>query len=237
MTMNDYVLKVREWSTPATDYAEQTLGSASIQRGKQPKGYYRMEGVGGHMFYQCLKSIPLTMLKINNVTTMVDDPLHWLGMKLLAKHSKGNVLVGGLGLGLVAIALAKNPDVKEVTICDINKDVIDLVTPYVTQAWSDANADRLRILHENVFHHPIRAGDTIILDLWVKTHGDKPHPIADSMAQAIRLVRSQMHPFAKLFVWGVGDHKLNPSVDPKVRAKIPRNYADMITSSKRWGDN
>lgn len=223
-TMNDYVLKVKEWSTPATDYAEQTLGSARIQRGKQPKGYYRMEGVGGHMFYQCLKSIPLTMLKINKVTTMVDDPLHWMGMKLLAKHSKGNVLVGGLGLGLVAHALAENTDGREITIVDTNKDVLVLVTPYVTKAWADANRNRgnLRIRHGNVFNQPLRAYDIVILDIWVKSQGDDPKPIQESMNHAIRRCKAQMHPFAQLFVWGVADAVLNPSVDAQVRAKFPR---------------
>lgn len=222
MTIDEYVLKVTEWSTPATHYAEQTLGTASIQRGKQPRGFYNMEGVGGHMFYQCLKAIPLTMLKINKVTTMVDDPLHWMGMKLLAKHSVGNVLVGGLGLGLVAHALAENPDVKGVTIIDINVDVLNTVSPYVFDSWAGPNADKLRIRQGNVFHQPLRAYDTVILDIWVKSQGDDPKPICKSMSDAIRRCKAQMHPFAKLFVWGVGDHKLNPSVDAEVRAKFPR---------------
>ena len=43
----------------------------------------------------------------------------------------GRVLVGGLGLGVVVAAMDKNPRVTSITVLEINRKVIQLVSPYL----------------------------------------------------------------------------------------------------------
>lgn len=45
------------------------------------------------------------------------------------QSAKGRVLVGGLGLGVIATWMAKKPEVKEITVVEISKDVIKLSKP------------------------------------------------------------------------------------------------------------
>lgn len=224
MTEDRFTLKVNKtWNTPATKYPTQTVGSASIVRTKQPRGYYRMEAVDGYIFYQCMNPIPLTALIIDGKTTMVDDPLHWLGMKALARHSVGKVYVAGLGLGLIVHALATNPKVTHIHVVEINADVGALVYPLLPKG------NNIKVFHGNALQKCDRPNisdyDTIILDLWVKGHDDPPedNPFP-SMAKAIKWAFSNIKADASVWVWGIGDHRLNPSIDPEVRAKLPKNY-------------
>jgi phospholipid N-methyltransferase len=45
------------------------------------------------------------------------------------KKANGNVLIGGLGLGLVIHNILNKQEVKSITIIEINKDLIELVKP------------------------------------------------------------------------------------------------------------
>ncbi|MBU0778149.1 hypothetical protein KKF82_07810, partial [Patescibacteria group bacterium] len=83
---------------------------AKITRTQLNKDIYLMEGVRGYGKYYVKKPIPVTSLKIGRETVMVDDPLQWYGMQDLARHCKGKVLIGGLGLGLILHALQGDYD-------------------------------------------------------------------------------------------------------------------------------
>jgi hypothetical protein len=74
---------------------------------------------------------------------------HW-GPKY---HAKGHVLIGGLGMGLVALAAALKPEVKTVTIIEINPDVIAFVVPYLRAALEaeGVDPDKLEVIEADVF--------------------------------------------------------------------------------------
>ena len=74
---------------------------------------------------------------------------------------KGDVLVGGLGLGMVVEMMLRNRDVSGITVIEINGDVIGLVGPY----FSDK---RVKIKKGNVFSQkPPRASfDYVYMDIW-----------------------------------------------------------------------
>ena len=54
-----------------------------------------------------------------------------LAMKSMARSAAGHVLIGGLGLGILAWLCASNPLVKSVTVIEIKRGVIDMVSPVV----------------------------------------------------------------------------------------------------------
>lgn len=196
-------LIVKEWETPATRYPEGRCGEAEIKRTHYRKGgVYLMEGVGGYDFFCVERRIPITTLRIAGRQWMVDDPLHWEGMKKLAEKSSGSVLVGGLGLGLVAHALAENPKVKEIDVIERERDVIKLVGPHLPE--------KVRVHEGNVFDVE-KCYDTVILDLWVT--GDKPRlEIFSEMMGAFGEFKMKC-PASKVFVWGTRNRTINPSVE------------------------
>ena len=103
-----------------------------------------MEGVSGYEFFELLKDIVVTELRINNEVVMVDDPMHWIGMQRLAEACEGKVLIGGLGLGLILHHFINN---KKVTSIDAwLKIVREPLKNYLTTANCKS---RLQIPHRS----------------------------------------------------------------------------------------
>lgn len=60
---------------------------------------------------------------------MSDTPPELVAMHAFAQRARGDVLVGGLGLGIVVRYLAMNPRVRSVTVVERERDVLDLIGP------------------------------------------------------------------------------------------------------------
>ena len=199
-------LKIRSWETPATGYPLMKRGEAWLSRKSYRKGFYLMEGVRGYDYFTVKKPIPVTSLMVGKETWMVDDPLHWYGMQDLAKAARGKVLVAGLGLGLVIHGLEKNEAVTNIDAVEIDRDVIDLITPLIGMSKTNIiNDDFWRYLQMTEETY-----DTCILDIWVYEEPDRIRT-GYSMLAAIGSV-STRYPSAKIYVWGIRDPKWNPAV-------------------------
>jgi hypothetical protein len=148
------VLRVpaREWATPLTG-VERQHGDARLKQVTYPKGYYRMEGMGGYELYEVVGPgrMRVTCLQRRQFidktptgqhatyslregakwkTWMIDDPLHWVGMReRVMALPPGRLLVAGLGLGLFAHHLMERPDITEVVVVEIDPDVVNLIVP------------------------------------------------------------------------------------------------------------
>jgi len=126
------------WSTPATGYSLDRIGNYRIHRENYPRGAYHMWGIDRKIYYQVTKPIPITILQVLEgshwTDLMVDDPPHYRAMQLYAQACTGNVLVVGLGLGLVVHELVKNPKVQRVKVIEKSQEVIGLVSKYVHQS-------------------------------------------------------------------------------------------------------
>lgn len=197
-------LIVEDWKTPATDYPEKKVGSAEIRRSKI-KGLYLMEGVAGYDFYCSDKPITVTSLYINGEEVMVDDPLQMKGMEKLAEHSEGNTLVGGLGLGLVVHELAKNPKVKKIVVVEKNKDVIDLIKPFLPN--DKVTIEQGDVLDEKWYR---KCPDTVILDIWWWRGGSREG--FGEMMSAFGKIKLAC-PNTKVYIWGTNIPEINPAVE------------------------
>ena len=85
-----------------------------------------------------------TRLKINRELMMTDTPAeqrdHWYPLH----NATGSVLITGLGIGMVVSACLQNPAVTDVTVIEINPDVIALVGPHISSPkLTIINADAL----------------------------------------------------------------------------------------------
>ncbi len=188
--MQDDIIKIVEWKTPATDYPEKEFGSARISRGKYTKGYYHNYGVRGYEYFLVNKPIPITSLEIRDdngewKTWMVDDPPHWWSMQNYSENSVGNVLVAGLGLGLVTGELLNNIDVDYLTVIERNKDVISLISPLLP----DPIGVEFEIKNEDFYdfiNETDKEFDRLIIDLWV----------TGSIEETLRMLREEVRPLA-----------------------------------------
>jgi len=198
------------WHT--IDYPCKKTGSAEITKSKYEPGFYLMEGVGGYEFFQVLEPITITGLRINGDIVMVDDPLHWIGMKLLARACRGKTLIGGLGLGLILHHLTRNNKVSKIDVVEINEDVISLISPLLPKDG------RRRIYLGDVFDYRWSCGDydTVVLDLWIRPLGEKTSIAgADkrwNMKTAYMFFKTCNHK-ANIYIWGVRDPSINPAYE------------------------
>jgi hypothetical protein len=204
------ILKIpRDWSTPATKYPNKKVGSAEICSGFYKRGMYHMHQVKGYLFWDNHYRIPLTTLKIDGRTVMTDGPIDWIGMQELARHSKGKVLVVGLGLGLVVHALKDNRLVEKIDVVELNQDVIDLIEPLLPED------DRRRVYQGNGFEWKGEY-DTVIVDILVKS-GDiegvfqAGSELTLNPTMVFLRFEAQFRP-AKVFLWGI----INPDVNPAI---------------------
>jgi hypothetical protein len=83
-------------------------------------------------------------LKEDGDTWMSDCPQEIMSHEWQIKRFKGEVLVGGLGLGLALVGLERNPDVKVVTVVEKSQNVIDLV-------WKHLRLKKTELIQEDLY--------------------------------------------------------------------------------------
>lgn len=89
-----------------------------------------------------------TYLTYDGGTWMSDIPCEHAQMIDCIKGIRGHVLVGGLGLGMVAVLLAKKKAIKTVTVVEKSQDVINLVAEHTTK-----HSDKIKIVHHDLFDY------------------------------------------------------------------------------------
>ena len=174
MHINDKTLRLSVWHTPATDYPENEVGGYRIRHRRYTRGSYHMYGIDGYILFEAVRPLVVTNLQeFRNgkwECWMVDDPPHWRAMEIYGEQSHGNVLVAGLGLGLVLHALSKNDEVKSITCVEISQAVIDLMASNVE------HLPKVSIVKADFFDyvkHDNTKWDGMIVDLWVADESTK----------------------------------------------------------------
>lgn len=201
------IIKISKWKTPATDYPEKQIGSARIKHGFYNYGYFNNYGVRGYKYFEVTKQIPVTSLEIKDAKIwwvwMVDDPPHWWSMQDYARNSIGNVLVAGLGLGLVVHELLDKSDVDSITVVERNKDVIDLISPLLPKAegvkFQIINKDFYDFIHESEEDF-----DRIIVDLWTSGSIEETKKILHEEVLPLSYYLKLRYPEASMAFHGFG---------------------------------
>jgi hypothetical protein len=110
-------------------------------------------------------------LMIRGVLMMSDTQMERDTNLEFVRHARGDVLIAGLGLGLILFAIADNPDVRHVTVIEKYQEVVDLVAPSVKEALGD----RLTIIVSDIHDWKPERGalyDTIYFDIWASQSTD-----------------------------------------------------------------
>lgn len=213
--INIRVIEIDKWETPVTHYPEIEFGSARIRRGKYEKGLYHNYGVMGYEYFLIDKPIDITSLEIMGEdgiwnTWMVDDIPHFWSMQLYATNSYGKVLVAGLGLGMIVGELLKNVDVDSITVVEINKDVIDLISPLLSLIECDSECgydNRLKIINEDFYkfiNETNEKFDRIIIDLWVSGSEEETEKLLNEKIVPLSYYIRKLFPDASVVFHGFG---------------------------------
>lgn len=132
LTLGD-VLPIKRWETPATQIPEQRAGKWRVVKEVVRTGTsLPMYGVLGYDEAYFLEDAVITVLKEGRRVWASDTPREYYSMWELAARARGpRVLIGGLGLGMLANILALRRDVKAITVVELSPEVIEMVGPYV----------------------------------------------------------------------------------------------------------
>lgn len=83
------------------------------------------------------------------------------------RRANGNILIAGLGLGLIVLAVQNFANVKSITIIEKSKEVIELVAPQLPLN------EKVKIIEGDIFNFvPSMKYDIIYFDIWNKILGD-----------------------------------------------------------------
>ena len=81
----------------------------------------------------------------------------------LVRQANGHVLIGGLGIGMVILALQDKPEVVSVTVVEIDQNLYDTVMPQLKPHLNDKVKIVIQDIHNFI---PDRKYDVIYCDIW-----------------------------------------------------------------------
>lgn len=106
-----------------------------------------------------------TKLTRNGVIVMSDTPDEVRDHEYFIEEAEGNILINGLGLGMVLNGCLRKPEVAHATVIEISEDVIKLVGNYYQTLYGD----RLTIVHADAMAWKPPKGvwyDYVWHDIW-----------------------------------------------------------------------
>ena len=113
-------------------------------------------------------------LRVNGDLMMSDTQMEQNSNRKVLYRATGNVLIAGLGIGLILLPILSKPEVRSVTVIEKYQDVIDLTEEYLRMA-AKTDHNKLRIVQADIFEWKPEKGtkfDTIYFDIWPNISGD-----------------------------------------------------------------
>lgn len=109
------------------------------------------------------------LLKVNGGVVMSDTDLELRSNMDAVLDAKGDVLIGGLGLGMITLPILAKPHVRSVLVVELRQEVIDLVRPHIVKA-AGADGPKLQVVQGDIrTWQPATKGrqfDYIYFDIW-----------------------------------------------------------------------
>lgn len=160
-----------EWNTPCSGYQPESVGNWHIKRRDFPAGSTLTVEAMSMDAVLFPKTVTFTILREGerdkNDTKSVwmsDTPMEYFKAWELVARSHGNVLVGGLGLGLFIHLLCSRKDIGKITVIEKSPEVIQLVSKYLPKDIEVICGDFLTEIYHFVDNE--REFDTVIADMW-----------------------------------------------------------------------
>jgi hypothetical protein len=105
---------------------------------------------------------------------MSDTPMERNTNQNFIRNANGDVLIFGLGLGLVIIPLLKKQDVRSILVVELHQDLIDVVLPILKESDTEG---KLSVMQGDCFeiHNTIpkeKKFDCVYGDIWISINQD-----------------------------------------------------------------
>ena len=152
---------------------EQKMGKFSIRHKLHPKGtILDVVSMRTALYSGCAptkiqlsKDRTIHQLLEDDGILMSDIPQEIYDHQKPIENAHGDVLVGGLGICYYGSMIAKKKNVKSITIVEKEKDIIDMVQPYIPK--------RINVIHDDLFEYlkrpNIKSFDYAYYDIWYGT--------------------------------------------------------------------
>tara|TARA_Y100000034_G_C6895553_1_gene412792 strand:- start:1982 stop:2629 length:648 start_codon:yes stop_codon:yes gene_type:complete len=133
-------------------------------------------GMGGYS-YACREGDYIKLL-INGRLMMSNTRMEKNSNHEIVSRANGDVLIAGLGVGLIVIPICRKKDVRTVTVIENNQNVIDLVEPYLRKI--PEVAEKLKVIKADIFEFQPNGQkwDTLYFDIWQDICEDNLEEIA-----------------------------------------------------------
>lgn len=145
-------------------------------------------------FREILDGIPpgnYVKLTHNGEVVMSDTPMEKRTNASFVVNAYGDVLIGGLGIGMIIAAIQCHEKVNSITVIEKHQEVIDLITSQISFK------DKVRIINADVFEWKPEKGqrfDCIYMDIWNYINKDVYH---DEMKPLKRKYGHYLKPLAE----------------------------------------
>lgn len=107
-------------------------------------------------------SIPVLLDSEDHCVWISLSPSEGVTQRAGITRARGDVLMGGLGMGWLARRVLERKQVKSLTVYDTNEDVLDFFGQPLLEEFSD----RLELVHGDVYAAQHSNYDRVLLDVW-----------------------------------------------------------------------
>ncbi len=110
---------------------------------------------------------------------MSDAEYEKITNRTIVRVARGNVLIAGLGLGMILMPLLKNKDVKKITVIEKEQELIDLISPKIKK---HDKKNKLQVIQGDINEIELpkeQKFDVIYFDIWDNVCGDNYQQMKD----------------------------------------------------------
>lgn len=156
---------------------EGTSGEYHIQHFTISEGeasLYRTKSMFSRSFLgRFVKTGNFCRLKYGSQVLMSDCGGERFSNREVVQRAHGDVLIAGLGIGMVICPIVKKESVNHVTVIEISPDVINLVESHIREYLGE-DSRKLTIINADIFDFkPTQKYDVIYFDIWGDYSGDE----------------------------------------------------------------
>lgn len=142
-----------------------------------------------------------------NGCVMSDTPMEHRTNYGILRRASGDVLIGGLGIGMILMPLMNKEEVKTITIVEKYQDIIDMVGSQLPLN------DKVKIIQSDIFENKFPKGtkfDTIYFDIWNYVNEDVYEEMKELKKSYRRCLRSKKdNPNSWIGCWAEYEAKTN----------------------------
>jgi len=190
-----------EWNTPCSGYQPESVGNWHIKKREIKSGTTMVVDAMSMDAVLFPKAVTVTILREGerdkNDTESVwmsDTPMEYFKAWELVARSHGNVLVGGLGLGLFIHLLRNRKDIGTITVIEKSPEVVQLVSKYLPKDIEIICGDFMQEIFN--LEEAEREFDTVIADMW-------KNDAEEDFISDCRGVMDDCYPCATQLFWAV----------------------------------